>query len=150
MEKIKIESEYLENLNNPDFMKIMEQDFPMKVRYWFARALEAMRGEAKAYFETKNKIVDMYAKKDEEGNPLSPDGGRTVIFGANRSTAEKEFADLKTTEIELPIGKIKLPLQACPKNLSARSMEWIFPLVDIDDTAVNEEDENNVDEKDST
>ena len=54
------------------------------------------------FLEQKNEIVTKYATKDENGNTLLNDKGELKFTEKNLKEAEKEYAELFTTEVEIP------------------------------------------------
>lgn len=84
------------------FARLCSAQLPPKTSYKVVKLNKRVREEAKNYDETRNKILNEYGAKKEDGTlDASPEG--TVQLDMERQEAwKKEFLDLEALDVEMP------------------------------------------------
>lgn len=96
-------------LNNPAFHKALERNFPFKNGYWLGRIQGQMMEEIKKYQEGRQKLIEKYAEKDDNGDPIVLDEKTgEVEFGDNRSIVTKETEKLLKDTIDIGFNFIDI------------------------------------------
>ena len=93
---------------------LLAKELPVKTSYWLARFLDKIGSEFKAMESARIKLVEKYATKDKDGNPVmkkDKDGKPLNEYDLDKANMEKfqaEFADLGKEEFEIDFKAIKL------------------------------------------
>ena len=107
------------NLNEVQRMQagldvILGKELPVRTSYWLARFLDKVGAEFKAMETARVKLVERFAKKDKDGNPVmkkDKDGKPLNEYDLDKASMEKfqkEFAELGKEEFEINLKAIKL------------------------------------------
>jgi len=84
---------------------ILEEKLPVKTAYWFTRTFRDLAREFKIFNETRMKLVDRYAKRDEKGKYIVKDG-RYVM--KDEKAFDREYDELAEQEIEIKFEPITI------------------------------------------
>ena len=93
---------------------ILAKELPVKTAYWLARFLDKVGSEFKAMDTARVKLVERYATKDKDGNPVMKKDkeGKPLneydLTKANMEKFQSEFAELGKEEFEVDFKPIKL------------------------------------------
>ena len=100
-------------ISHPAFEKFRKRDIPGRLSLFLARVFHYASGKMKPYFEEKQKLIEKYGEKDENGQLKtvdSGDGQTSVRFESIDKQIEfiKELSILQNEEITLDVNKIDL------------------------------------------
>jgi hypothetical protein len=123
---MKVKNEFFETLT--DLKPIMEKDFTARTAYWLAKVIQKVETEANAYFTQKQKLIEKYAAKDENGKMVSLDGGRVKLEDSEKFQAE--FKELLEIEVDFGIEKIPFDLDREP-GMKIPEMNMIIPFIEV-------------------
>lgn len=87
------------------FKKINQEKFPLKTSYKLSKLSSLLEEEARLYEETARKALLKYAKKDENGNPITEKVEQGEKFDISFEDQQKcmiEIEELSNSLIELP------------------------------------------------
>ena len=95
-------------VNNIQFItELSRQMMPARAAYKVGKLLRKLTDEFNDYNSQRQKVVEKYALRDEQGNMVISDGN--IQFNSESySLFEKEFQDLIDTEVEIDTLPIKL------------------------------------------
>lgn len=96
--------------------EILAKEIPVKPAYWMARFLDKVGSEQKAMESVRIKLVEKYATKDKDGNPMfkkDKEGEETRpkeydLTAENMEKFQTEIAELGKEEFEIDFKPIKL------------------------------------------
>lgn len=89
--------------------KLSGASLPIKTMYKVVKLMKAVDTEAEFYRTQMTKIIQDYAQKDENGNPVPMDDGTGFKLQPDAAeAAQKAVEDLVSIDIELPDVKFKL------------------------------------------
>ena len=94
--------------------EIQTKEIPAKVSYWLARFSEKLQDELKSMEKARLKLIEKYAEKDKNGNPLfkkDKDGNQLNVYDFKDNNLEKfsvEFNDLLKEEFEVDLNPINI------------------------------------------
>lgn len=101
-------------LNDANFLTaLMQRQFPVKVSYAISKNVSKLESELNIYNKEREKIIDKYCKKDEEGNLLIDENNNYSIEDENIDICNKELNELLDIEIDVNIHKFKLDDLMC-------------------------------------
>ena len=115
--------------NNGDFFA--GASLPLKGAYKLNKIKKAVEKEADFYTEKFQEIVDLYAKKDDDGNLIfSDDGSQIMIKDGMVEECNKALADLQ--ELEVEIENYNLTLDDLGENLECtpEELEALMPFME--------------------
>lgn len=111
---------------------------PTKVAYWAARLLVKITQEAGIYSKERQKLVDEFCDKDDQGKPVEAGPGQVKMV-EHRAEFIAEMTKLTETEITIDIHKIPLKLAEIPDGvLSGVDIIGLFPFITFTDMIENE------------
>lgn len=84
-------------------MMLGDKRLPVKIAFAIHKNARVFEPAMKAYSETRKTLIEQYAKKDEEGNPIIENDEYTII-GVEQFNADME--ELLTEEIEVEVHKV--------------------------------------------
>lgn len=88
---------------------ITQKQLPVKVSYAIAKNIIKIERELKVYNSEKQKLIDKYASKDEDGNPIITNGN-IEIPKENAANWNKDIKELLEIENEIDIHKFNISL----------------------------------------
>ncbi len=101
-------------VNDANFLfNLVHKQFPVKVSYAISKNISKLEKELKVYNKEREKIIDKYCKKDEEGNLLIDENNQYSIEEENIDICNKELNELLDIEIDVNIHKFKLDDLMC-------------------------------------
>ena len=102
---MKISNERLIN-DYPALSKIANKELPIKASYAIAKNLAKIESEIKIYEKERNKLIEKYAEKDDEGKVKADESGQ-IAFIDSKGWA-KDIKDLLTIENEIDMHKFSI------------------------------------------
>ncbi|MBP1889876.1 hypothetical protein J2Z53_001459 [Clostridium moniliforme] len=89
--------------------EVSRKSLPVKVSYAIGKNIGKIESELKHYNNEREKIVEKYCEKDEEGN-LKIENGNYVIKEDEKENWEKDMKELQDIEVDVDVHKFKLEL----------------------------------------
>ena len=92
---------------------LMQESLPFKESYWVARNSERIETAVKSLDTLRKKMLDTYADKDENGQPVmtpAPDGmqGMQYSLCQNGMKFQNEWIEIVNQEIEIAIFPVSI------------------------------------------
>ena len=87
--------------------RLQRLNLPVKLAFFFNRNFEKIRQESVPYFETKRKIGEKYAERDENGNIKTDAQGNYQIKDMSKFVQELRELQEQEVELELDVVKVK-------------------------------------------
>ena len=91
---------------------ILAKELPIKPAYWLARFMDKVSFEYKAMESARMKLLEKYAKKDEDGKlAMKKVKGKPDEFDLTKTNMKKfqdEYGELGKVEFDIDIDPIKL------------------------------------------
>lgn len=98
---IKVTMEDIINFKNADDI-FGDVDLPLKVAYKLNKMKKSIDSESSFYSEKFQKIIDEYAKKDNDGNVVFNDDGSQIIIQEDKiEECNDALEDLQKLEVEI-------------------------------------------------
>ena len=98
---IKVTMEDIINFRNADDI-FGDVDLPLKVAYKINKMKKSIDSESSFYSEKFQKIIDEYAKKDDDGNVVFNDDGSQIIIQEDKiEKCNDALEDLQKLEVEI-------------------------------------------------
>lgn len=98
---IKVTMEDIINFRNADDI-FGDIDLPLKVAYKINKMKKSIDSESSFYSEKFQKIIDEYAKKDDDGNVVFNDDGSQIIIQEDKiEKCNDALEDLQKLEVEI-------------------------------------------------
>lgn len=115
---------------NALYPKIKDKKFSIKTSYKFSKLFKAVSGEYDYYTNEVRNIVNRYAERDEDGNPISTkDGTGVQIARESVSIAQKELNELLSIEVEIP--DITFTIEELDSSeLTVEDFNYLLPFVE--------------------
>ena len=120
---MKIENRYFETLTQAK--PLLKKDFSGMTSFYFARLFSKIEIESKVYFSEKQKLIEKYAKRNEDGTFMTT--GDSVMLDNPQEFTEK-LEEIMSIEIELGIDKIDLDFDKEPK-INIEGMMLLLPFI---------------------
>ena len=124
--KIKITNHYFETLATKNVQELLSKQFTAKTSFFLARLFDKLEKESKYYFDQKQKLINQYAKKDDDGNPVQKDGMVTLD---NPEKFSSELEEVLKININFEWEKVKIDFDKEPA-LSIDEMMILLPFVE--------------------
>lgn len=86
---------------------IAQKQLPVKVSYAIAKNISKIESELKVYSAERDKLIDKYSQKDEEGKVKADENGQ-IDFGGYKKEWENDINDLLTIENDIDIHKFSV------------------------------------------
>jgi mRNA degradation ribonuclease J1/J2 len=109
--KVVLTGEQLEILMGTNAISTLAmKELPAKTAYRVSRIVDKLTKEWKVYGETRKKLLEQYAEKDEDGKPKFTDETQTAydITPANREKLSADMDSIREEVIELDINKLDM------------------------------------------
>ena len=90
------------------FNKIMQQSFKGSLAFKIARLARELDTEMKTFNEERQKIIQKYVKKDENGELIVDDNGNVNFDKNSLIEINQEFNSLLETELEINADKLPM------------------------------------------
>lgn len=87
---------------------ISQKQLPIKVSYAIAKNINKLENELKTYNQERQKLIDKYCLKDENGNNVVDEYNNLKIADENIETWNKEMNELLDIEIDIDMHKFNL------------------------------------------
>lgn len=95
-------------LNGVDVLSALtNKQLPVKVSYAIAKNVAKIEAELKTYNSEREKLLEKYSKKDEEGKSITENGNVTIQEDKVQEW-DKDIADLLAIENEIDIHKFSI------------------------------------------
>lgn len=116
----------LSNLYN----SIKDTKMPIKTTYKFSRLMRRAEQELNFYSEEFGKIIETYAKTDENGNYcFSPDGQSIEIIDGKSVECNTKITELRNLEVDINDIKFSLDEIDC-LNISITELSCLMSLIE--------------------
>jgi len=79
---------------------------PIKISYWLARTAKQLDPEFRAFEESRLKLIQAHAEKDDEGKVVPAGEGQVKIVDAEKFN--EEYSEIADQEIEIKMDPIAL------------------------------------------
>ena len=86
---------------------IVEEKVPIKTSYWLTRNADKMTSELKVFETSRQKLLDTYALKDENGEKILTEDKQSYKM-QDIQKFQIEFSKLAETEIDVDLKTFKL------------------------------------------
>ena len=101
--------------------EIMKQQFRGSLAFKIARMAREFNKEIETFNIEKQKIIEKYCEKDENGQLKIDDNGMVKVLDESKDTIVKEMDNLLETQVEINVDK--LPLDALDEfNITPQQM----------------------------
>ena len=90
------------------FNKIMQQSFKGSLAFKIARLARELDKEMQTFNEERQKIIQKYGNKDENGELIIDENGNIKFDNANIEEINQEFNSLLETELEINADKLPM------------------------------------------
>jgi len=99
----------LKMVNDSEILKqISAKELPIKVSYAIAKNIAKIDNELKIYNEERQKLVEKYGLKDNDGKLIINDNGTVSFIGEDLAGWNKDFKELLEIENDVNIHTFKL------------------------------------------
>lgn len=116
----------LSNLYN----SIKDTKMPIKATYKFSRLMQRAEQELNFYSQQFQKIIETYAKTDENGNYcFSSDGQSIEIIDGKQAECNTKIMELRNLEVDINDIKFSLDEIDC-LNLSITELSCLMSLIE--------------------
>ncbi|WP_286312047.1 DUF1617 family protein [Romboutsia ilealis] len=96
-------------VNDSNFLAILTQkQLPVKVSYAIAKNISKIESELKIYNTERQKLIDKYCVKDEEGNNVIDENNQLIIADENMTDWNNAINELLDIEVEIDIHKFNI------------------------------------------
>lgn len=92
----------------PKLAEIAQKQLPIKVSYAIAKNISKIESELKTYTNERQKLIDRYSEKDENGKPTVDEFNQITIQKDLTEDWNKDIKDLLSIENEIDIHKFKI------------------------------------------
>lgn len=93
-------------VNDANFLGTLTyKQLPIKVSYAIAKNISKIEKELEIYNKERQKLIDKYCVKDEEGNNLVDENNQLKIDDENLEAWNKDINDLLDIDIDIKIHK---------------------------------------------
>ena len=90
--------------------KVSQKELPVKVSYAIAKNIGKIQSELKVYNAQKEKLIEKYAEKDEQGKVKVSEQNQLTIIPENIDSWNKDLNELLDIENEIDIHKFSFSL----------------------------------------
>lgn len=96
-------------VNDSNFLATLTQkQLPVKVSYAIAKNISKIENELKIYNIERQKLIDKYCVKDEEGNNVIDENNQLIIADENMTNWNNAINELLDIEVEIDIHKFNI------------------------------------------
>ena len=116
--KITITNSFFEENTNNDspIVKLCSSNkLNPKISYWLSRVLKELASLSKTYLEEKQKLIEKWCDKKEDGSMITE--GDIIKFTKHAREFNLDFIELAKVELELPFDKIEISLDKLPEGI---------------------------------
>lgn len=92
---------------------ISQKQLPVKVSYAIAKNIKKLENELKIYNEEREKLIDKYCIKDDEGKNVIDENNNLKIANEHLEAWNKEINELMDIEVDIDIHKFNLDSLMC-------------------------------------
>ena len=119
-------------VNDSNFLaSLMHRQFPVKISYAISRNISKLESDLKIYNSEREKIINKYCKKDEEGNLVIDESNNYSIEEEYIDICNKELNELLDIEVDIDIHKFKLnDLLQCNLEVSPADLSLIDYMIE--------------------
>ena len=101
-------------VNDANFLGALNnKQLPIKVSYAISKNISKLESELKIYNKEREKIINKYCKKDEEGKLVIDENNQYSIEDESIDICNKELNELLNIEVDINIHKFKLDDLMC-------------------------------------
>lgn len=96
-------------VNDSSFLgNLTQKQLPIRVSYTIAKNISKIEKELEIYNKERQKIIDKYCIKDDEGNNVIDENNQLKISSENLNTWNKEINELLDIEVDIEIHKFNI------------------------------------------
>lgn len=119
-------------VNGSNFLaSLMHRQFPVKISYALSKNISKLESDLKIYNSEREKIINKYCKKDEEGNLVIDESNNYSIEEEYIDICNKELNELLDIEVDIDIHKFKLnDLLQCNLEVSPADLSLIDYMIE--------------------
>ena len=119
-------------VNDSNFLEsLMHRQFPVKISYAISKNISKLESDLKIYNSEREKIINKYCKKDEEGNLVIDESNNYSIEEEYIDICNKELNELLDIEVDIDIHKFKLnDLLQCNLEVSPADLSLIDYMIE--------------------
>ncbi|MEE0711604.1 MULTISPECIES: hypothetical protein [Peptostreptococcaceae] len=119
-------------VNDSNFLaSLMHRQFPVKISYAISKNISKLESDLKIYNSEREKIINKYCKKDEEGNLVIDESNNYSIEEEYIDICNKELNELLDIEVDIDIHKFKLnDLLQCNLEVSPADLSLIDYMIE--------------------
>ncbi|WP_337814794.1 hypothetical protein [Intestinibacter sp.] len=119
-------------VNDSNFLaSLMHIQFPVKISYAISKNISKLESDLKIYNSEREKIINKYCKKDEEGNLVIDESNNYSIEEEYIDICNKELNELLDIEVDIDIHKFKLnDLLQCNLEVSPADLSLIDYMIE--------------------
>ena len=92
----------------PIFRNISNQPLPIKIAYQVARLIRELDKESTTFDESRRKIIEKYAERDESGEYKLTEDGNIIIKPEDIEMCNREMTELLETSIEINVEPLNI------------------------------------------
>ena len=92
---------------------ISQKQLPIKVSYAIAKNIKKLESELKIYNKEREKLIDKYCIKDDEGKNVIDENNNLKIADEHLEAWNKEINELMDIEVDIDIHKFNLDSLMC-------------------------------------
>ena len=101
-----------------------------KTAYKLSKLAKAIEDEVAFYREKMNELINEYGQKDEDGNLVFIDNGRSIALKPEtQAECHQKIAELENLDIELPDIKFSVE-EFADTTLSLEELQPILPFIE--------------------
>lgn len=82
--------------------KLRSQSLPFALAYKFTKLFKSISTDLEFYSSSVQKLIDMYAARDEVGNPIYLENGNIKIEDSHLDECESKISELLNTPVDNP------------------------------------------------
>lgn len=84
------------------------KEMKASLAFKFSRIIKSLENEIQNFEEQRQKLIDQYGEKDENGEVISQEDGSIKIQKDREEEMIKEYQDLMNTELDLTFTKVTI------------------------------------------
>ncbi|MBU3103002.1 hypothetical protein [Clostridium gasigenes] len=88
--------------------QLTQKSLPVKVSYAIAKNIAKIQSELKVYGEEKEKLIEKYSVKGEDGKTIVEDDNKITISKEFLADWEKDIKELQEIEVEIDIHQFNI------------------------------------------
>lgn len=107
--------------------RLMQESHSYKIAYGLMKAKKELEPNIDFYREKERELIETYAEKDENGNPIISDKGEFHVSNDNLSEFVSKHNELAAVEVDIEPHKI----DDCPQTISGADLEALEGVIEF-------------------